>query len=220
MPYEEVKDAFRPESLLPLKISESQARDLIRAWYGRSGSRRTLFEAKALTDTVKGVYLPVLDLRRQGRRALDAPRRATTTTCATAASTVRQVRWTPASGALSHVFDDELVCASTGRATRACCGAVEPFPTDDARAVRSRLSRGLDGRALSDRSGRGGASDRGSRWTRSSRELCAQQVPGDTHRNLVVDATFSDQTFKHILAPVWLLTYIYARSRTRSSSTA
>ena len=35
VPYEEVKDAFRPESLLPLKIAESQARDLIRAWYGQ-----------------------------------------------------------------------------------------------------------------------------------------------------------------------------------------
>ena len=34
-------------------------------------------------------------------------------------------------------------------------------------------------------------------------------MPGDTQRNLVVDATFSDQTFKHILAPVWLLTYTY-----------
>ena len=31
VPYEETKDPFRPESLLPLKISESQARDLIRA---------------------------------------------------------------------------------------------------------------------------------------------------------------------------------------------
>ncbi len=25
----------------------------------------------------------------------------------------------------------------------------------------------------------------------------------------MVDATFSDQTFKHILAPVWLMTYVY-----------
>jgi hypothetical protein len=41
------------------------------------------------------------------------------------------------------------------------------------------------------------------------RELCSQQVPGDTQRNLVVDATFSGQTFKHILTPVWLLTYTY-----------
>ena len=35
VPYEQVKDAFRPESLLPLKFSEPQARDTIRAWYKR-----------------------------------------------------------------------------------------------------------------------------------------------------------------------------------------
>jgi Zn finger protein HypA/HybF involved in hydrogenase expression len=35
VPYEEVKEPFRPESLLPLKVSEDQARDLIRTWYGR-----------------------------------------------------------------------------------------------------------------------------------------------------------------------------------------
>ena len=45
--------------------------------------------------------------------------------------------------------------------------------------------------------------------TNELQRLCAQQVPGDTHRNLVVDATFRDQTFKHILAPVWLMTYVY-----------
>ena len=34
VPYEEVKDAFRPESLLPMKISENQVRDSIHRWYG------------------------------------------------------------------------------------------------------------------------------------------------------------------------------------------
>ena len=43
--------------------------------------------------------------------------------------------------------------------------------------------------------------------------MCAQQVPGDTYRNLVVHTSYSRQTFKHILAPVWLMTYTYgARS--------
>jgi hypothetical protein len=38
-------------------------------------------------------------------------------------------------------------------------------------------------------------------------------VPGDTYRNLSVRSTFSDQRFKHILVPIWLLTYNYgARS--------
>ena len=42
---------------------------------------------------------------------------------------MRQVRWTPASGELSHLFDDELVCASVGvDASR--LRSIEPFPTD------------------------------------------------------------------------------------------
>ena len=40
-------------------------------------------------------------------------------------------------------------------------------------------------------------------------DMCAAQVPGDTHRNLEISPTFSGQTFKHVLVPVWLLTYIY-----------
>jgi hypothetical protein len=39
--------------------------------------------------------------------------------------------------------------------------------------------------------------------------MCASQVPGDTYRNLVVHADYSKQTFKHILAPVWLLSYTF-----------
>jgi hypothetical protein len=41
------------------------------------------------------------------------------------------------------------------------------------------------------------------------RSMCSRQVPGDTQRNLQVDATFTKQQFKHILAPVWLVSYVY-----------
>ena len=40
-------------------------------------------------------------------------------------------------------------------------------------------------------------------------QLCAAQIPGDTHRNLVIHPTFSGQTFKHILVPIWLLIYVF-----------
>ena len=39
--------------------------------------------------------------------------------------------------------------------------------------------------------------------------LCGSQVPGDTHRNLQVNSDYAGQTFKHILTPIWLLTYNY-----------
>ena len=38
-------------------------------------------------------------------------------------------------------------------------------------------------------------------------------MPGDTHRNLQVDAAYQGRTFKHVLVPVWLVHYTYgARS--------
>jgi hypothetical protein len=40
-------------------------------------------------------------------------------------------------------------------------------------------------------------------------QLCAGQVPGDTYRNLQIDPQYSARTFKHVLVPVWLLTYTY-----------
>jgi len=42
------------------------------------------------------------------------------------------------------------------------------------------------------------------------RQMCVAQIPGDTYRNLDVRANYSGQTFKHILAPVWLLSYSYS----------
>ena len=40
-------------------------------------------------------------------------------------------------------------------------------------------------------------------------QLCAAQVPGDTYRNLRIHPVYSNQTFKHVLVPVWLLAYNY-----------
>ena len=39
--------------------------------------------------------------------------------------------------------------------------------------------------------------------------LCAAEIPGDTYRNLVVHTSYTRQTFKHILAPIWLMSYTY-----------
>ena len=39
--------------------------------------------------------------------------------------------------------------------------------------------------------------------------LCGAQVPGDTYRNLRISPTYSSETFKHVLVPVWLLTYTF-----------
>jgi hypothetical protein len=209
VPYEQVKDAFRPESLLPLKISETQAREIIRAWYGRQWLAPNLFAKKALTDTVRGIYLPywTFDAQADAQWTADS---GTYYYVKQGNKTVRHVRWTPAAGQLSHWFDDDLVPASLGvDASR--LRAVEPFPTDtlvpyDAGYLSGwtveRYQLDLVAAATKSRA----------QMDARLRAMCGERVPGDTYRNLVVNATYTNQTFKHILAPVWLMSYVHGRT--------
>jgi hypothetical protein len=91
VPYEQVKDAFRPESLLPLKVTESNARDLIRSWYGRQWFAPNAFTKRALTDTVRASISPT-GRSTPSRRRWTAEA-ATTTTCSKGKNRVRHVRW-------------------------------------------------------------------------------------------------------------------------------
>ena len=43
----------------------------------------------------------------------------------------------------------------------------------------------------------------------SVRQLCAGRVPGDTQRDLQVETQYRGRTFKHVLVPVWLVSYTY-----------
>jgi Zn finger protein HypA/HybF involved in hydrogenase expression len=210
VPYEEVKEPFRPESLLPLKISESQARDLIRSWYGRQWLAPNAFRLKALTDTVKGVYLPywTFDAHADARWTAES---GTYYYVREGGKNVQKVQWRPAAGELTHAFDDDLVCASVGvDASR--LRRIEPFPTSSLVPFDAGYLSGwiveryqIDLVAAAQRSRQ--------QMLNALQALCGKEVPGDTYRNLSVNATFTNQTFKHILAPVWLLTYVYgARS--------
>jgi len=117
------------------------------------------------------------------------------------------VRWRPASGVVEHRFDDHPVPGTHG-VDRGLLSRVEPFPTSDLVPYETAYLSGfviehyqvvlVDAYSEAQQS----MHDR-------LREMCASQVPGDTYRNLVVDPSYSGQTFKHILVPVWLLTYNY-----------
>jgi len=206
VPYEQVKDSFRPESLLPMTVTESQARDSIRAWYRRQWLAPNALGSKALTDTVKGVYLPYWTFD-AGAHALWTAEAGEYYYTREGGKQVRRVRWTPASGELSHVFDDDLVPASTGIGADRLKG-IEPFPTSGLIPYDAGYLAGWTVERYQIDLVNAAARSR-QQMEVTLRQLCADQVPGDTHRNLDVRATFTDQRFKQILVPVWLLTYTY-----------
>ncbi len=215
VPYEEVKDTFRPESLLAFKLSENQVRDAVRQWYGSRWFAPSALGTKAMTDQLKGVYIPywTFDAQTSANWAAESGYYYYETEYYTDSNghqqsrEVQRIRWEPSFGHLDHFFDDELVCASKG-VDRSLLTEVEDFPTNELVPYQAGFLAGwvveryqIDLLAAAQKS----------RATMESKlqGLCAAQVPGDTHRGLVVNAEWSGQTFKHILTPVWLLTYDY-----------
>jgi hypothetical protein len=217
--YDETDDVIRPEGILPIQVSEPQARDLIRGWYGKLWWAPSKLKSRAMTDTAKGMYLPywtfdaMVDARWQAEAGYHYYE--TESYYENGEQRTRQVqrtRWEHASGSLDHFFDDTLVCGSKG-AHESLLRAIEPFPTTEkgGKALRpydpayvsgwtvERYQIDLIGAAKKSRE----------RMQGETNALCSRQVPGDTQRNLRVDANFSRQTFKHILAPVWLMSYTY-----------
>jgi hypothetical protein len=218
VPYEETKPAFRPESVLPFRRAETDARDGIRAWYGRLWLAPGALKRRALTDTVRGVYLPywTFDAAVEADWTAEAGHYYYETETyvvngETRTRQVQRIRWEPAAGHVSHFFDDDLVCASVG-VQPALVRGIEPFPTGELKPydagyvagwVVERYQIDLVGAAQRARAA----------MDAKLQAMCAREVPGDTYRNLVVHADYSKQTFKHILAPVWLLTYTFGARR-------
>src|SRR5262245_58035659 len=122
VPYEEIKEAFRPESVLPMKLSEPQVREHIRRWYGSRWFAPNTLKRGALTDQVKGLYIPYWTFDAQVHANWNAESGYyyyVTETYKDANGNeqtrqVQRVRWQPSAGSVDHFFDDELVPASRG----------------------------------------------------------------------------------------------------------
>jgi len=218
IPVDQHTRAIRPDCLLELKLAESQVRDAIRQWYGDRWFAPNKLGKRALTDTVHGIYVPYWtfdaqvaadwtatsgDYYYETESYTDSQGRRQT-------RQVQKVRWYPTNGHVDHFFDDELVPATKG-VDADLLRRIEPFPTTS--NLKPYDPAFVSGWVVEQYQIDLVAAAQHSRQVmeEKTRQLCAQAVPGDTHRDLGVEADFSRQTFKHILVPVWLLAYTYGK---------
>ena len=213
--YEEIKAPIRPQSLLAFKVTEGHVREQIRRWYASKWLAPNKLKRMALVDRVRGVYIPYWTFDAHVVCPWDAEAGHyyyTTETYRdnqgrTQTRQVRHVRWVPAAGEVRHFFDDQPVPGTRG-VSHALLAQVEPFPTAELVPYDTAFLSGfvveqyqlvlLEASQQSETS-----------MTRQLYEMCAAEVPGDTYRNLNIHPVFSARTFKHILVPVWLLSYTY-----------
>jgi hypothetical protein len=204
----------RPEGLLPFRISQETALNSFRQWLHKLWFRPNDLKRSAQTTGIKGAYIPFwtfdaathstwtaeagyyyyvdVQVRENGRMVTRRERRT---------------RWEPAAGSLEMFFDDVPVPASRG-IDSSLTRNIEPFPTAELTPYDpSYLSGFLAEENAIDLPE---ALDTAKERMRSEvRDACAREVPGDTHRNLVVHTQFSALAYKNALLPIWIAAYDY-----------
>jgi len=216
IPVETLIDVITPESLLPVAIPATQVRDMLRQWYGSRWWAPSKLKRVALTDTLHGIYLPywTFDAHVDASWTAESGYHYYETESyrdsegKTQTRRVQRTRWEPSSGELSHFFDDTLVPGTVGVHAE-LLRKVEPFPTiQELKPYDPAFVRGwtVERYQVDLRQ----ASQIGKQQMDATiYQLCSNDVPGDTQRGLEVASDYQGRTFKHILVPVWLVTYTY-----------
>ena len=217
--YREIKAPLRPQSLLPFRVSESQVRERVRAWFGGHWLAPSALQQRALMDTLRGIYVPYWTFDAQVHCPWQAEAgyfeyETESYVDSNGHQQTRQVqntRWEPVSGVVDHFFDDQPVPGSRG-IDAALLRQLEPFPTHELVPYDTSFLSGFVVEhyqvVLLEAAQRGRDA-----MIAQLRTMCAQRIPGQTQRNLQIQPTFSGQTFKHVLLPVWLLHYDYGKKR-------
>jgi hypothetical protein len=215
VPYQETRDAITPESVLPVKLDGSRVRDVVKLWVGSRWFAPDALRSGALTDTLKAIYLPywTFDAAAHADWTATSGDYYYTTESYTDSSgqrrtrSVQHVRWYPTEGQLDHFFDDALIPGTVG-VRMDLLNKVEPFPTADLKPYDPAFVRGWTVERYQVDLRKASEANR-NQMDQAMISLCDAQVPGDTHRDLQVRTAYAERTFKHILVPVWLVTYTF-----------
>lgn len=215
----EVKDLIAPQSLLPFKITDKQARQLFRNWISSLWFAPSDLVRMANAGQINGIYLPhwtydcMTITHYTGMRGDDYWVTETYMTRDQSGNMVpktrqvRKTRWWPVQGRVDHWFDDVLVIATPSLPVKFVrqlppwdLDNLVPFDPSYLSGFRTEryqieLEAGFDEAKLI--------------MDQRIRQLCCQDIGGDHQRLSSVRTQHMGITFKHLLLPVWHTGYYY-----------
>lgn len=210
---------IKPQALIPFALTEAQARAAMVKWLGRLWfAPNSLVEYARKGRAMTGIYTPywTFDAATRSRYAGERGTHYTETRTVTVnvngkmerrQEQVRKTRWKPVSGWVARHFDDVLVLASTSL-PRGYTEALEPWDLSALEAYRPDFLAGFtaEGYTVGLAQGRDTAHEI---MAAVIRDDVRRDIGGDEQRIARISTEHSDETFKHILLPVWMAAYKY-----------
>lgn len=211
---------IKPQGLLPFALTENQARDALTKWLGSLWfAPNGLLEYTRKGRAMAGIYVPFWTFdadsasRYRGQRGEHYTETRTVTVNVNGRNEQRQesvtkVRWYPASGQVARRFDDMLVMASTSLPQR-LGNDLTPWDLGQLRPYAPEFLAGFQAEGYTV------ALAEGHEQARQRMEAIIEgdvrrDIGGDEQRIDSIDSRFSEETFKHVLLPVWTAAYKYS----------
>lgn len=210
---------IKPQALIPFALTEKQAHDALTGWLGRlwfAPSRLLEYTRKGRAMT--GIYVPYWTFdaatrsRYTGQRGEHYYETRTVSVVVngkreTRQEQVQKTRWYPASGQVARDFDDVVVIASTSLPQR-LAGGLDPWDLTRLTAYSPDYLAGFQAEGYTVTLADG---------HQTARARMAQVIDADVRRDIGGDvqqvdhvaSDFRDETFKHVLLPVWMAAYKY-----------
>lgn len=216
---EEPPGLVQPEAVVPFHVDRRGAQDSFGTWIGSRRFAPNALKKVNSTEGLQGTYLPhwTFDAHTEtdytGQRGdhyyVTVSHQVSDGKGGTRTETrqERRTRWRPASGHVARTFDDVVVVASN----RVDADKVEkmgPWRLEDARPYQREFLTGYSALRYDVDPDHGSASARSVMADRVEKD-CRSDIGGDEQRVHDMDITYSRATFKLVLLPLWIATYLY-----------
>jgi predicted RNA-binding Zn-ribbon protein involved in translation (DUF1610 family) len=210
---------IKPQAVLPFVLTEDEARRAMIGWMGNLWfAPGTLLDYARKGRRLSGMYVPFWTFdadtvsRYTGQRGENHSETRSVSVrvngkTETRQETVTRTTWYPASGRVSRFFDDVLVMGTTSLPERLGneltpwdLSALEPYNPDflagfSAEGYTIPLADAL--------------TTARARMDAAIRTDVRRDIGGDAQQIHSLDTTYSDESFRHILLPVWMAAYKY-----------
>lgn len=210
---------IKPQGLVPFALTEAQAHAALNSWlsglwFAPSGLRQYARKGRKMT----GVYAPFWTFDAETRSRYTGARGdayyeteevqvEVNGRWETRSQQVRRVRWTPVAGRVARDFDDVVIYASRSLPP-AYMAALQPWDLSALTAYHPDYLAGFEAEgytvALSD-----GHDQARAEMARVIDMDVRRDIGGDEQRVAAIDTDFAQETFKHILLPIWTAAYRY-----------
>lgn len=198
------------DAVLPFQIEQEVARQNLRNWVKSLWFAPNEFVEKGAEGTFHGVYLPYFtfdSMTSTHYRGQRGEYYYVTVGTGKNRRQVRRTRWYPASGNFQRFFDDVVILASRGL-KRQLIRELEPFPMHLLVPFRHALLAGFTARTYDVELEDGFVLGKERIDAALYSDVC-RRIGGDTQQVDSIQSQYDAITYKHLLLPLWLMTYKY-----------